>query len=153
MARSLIKSKGRSESGSFIAVPKTLLESAEYAALSAHEVKLLLDLFAQYNGRNNGDFQCTWRLMRKRGWRSPDTLSRALKGLRERRWIQLTRQGGINRCSLYAVTWLPIDDCNGKLDCQPTKVAPGTWKIKTPIREAYPVTTGGVSMIGGIHVP
>jgi hypothetical protein len=151
MARNRIKAKGRSETGFFVAMPKTILESEEYAGLSAHEVKLLIDLYAQYNGRNNGDFNCTWSLMEKRGWHSEDTLHRALKGLIEHGWIIRTRQGGKNRCSLYAVTWLRIDECGGKHDQRATVTAPGTWKNKTVLREPEHITTGAVAVMGMRH--
>ena len=146
MAHSLMRAKGRRESGTFVMVPKAILESEEYAALSAYEVKLLMDIYAQYNGRNNGDFHCAWTLMRKRGWRSQDTLNRALKGLLRRGWIERTRQGGKHRCSLYAVSWKEINECGGKLDVRPTKVASGAWKNKTVLREPEHITTGGVAI-------
>jgi hypothetical protein len=43
-------------------------------------------------------------------------------------FIEQTRQGGKNQCSLYAVTWLAIDECNGKLDVNPTRAASNLWK-------------------------
>jgi hypothetical protein len=43
-------------------------------------------------------------------------------------FIEQTRQGGKNQCSLYAVTWLAIDECNGKLYVKPTNVASNLWK-------------------------
>jgi len=67
-------------------------------------------------------------MMKKRGWRSPTTLSRAKKELLERGWILVTRYGGQNLCTLYAVTFQAIDDCKGKLDCGATTCATGTWK-------------------------
>ena len=137
VAHSRVKQKGRQAFGSYVAMPKRILESEEYACLKAFEVKLLMDLYAQHNGRNNGDYCCTWTLMRKRGWRSEDTLNRALTGLLYTGFIIRTRQGGKHKCSLFAVTWLPIDDCAGKLDIRPTVTAPGTWnKNKSLLREA-----------------
>lgn len=136
-AERLRRLRGRRASGSFIALPHHLLESTEYAELTPPEVKLLLDVFAQFNGRNNGDLTCAWSVMKRRGWRSKDTLTRALRGLLERRFITKTRQGGKHRCSLYAVTWLAIDDCDGKLDVRPTRVASGAWKNNSMTRESY----------------
>lgn len=147
MSRSLLKSKGRREKGSFILLPKDLLESVEYASLTAFEAKLLIDLFVQYNGRNNGDFHCAWSLMKKRGWHSQDTLNRALCGLMEKGFATKTRQGGKHRCSLYAVTWKEINDCDGKLDVRPTQTAPGTWrKNKTVLRLAEHIATAPVAI-------
>lgn len=128
MARNRQKSKGRSESGSFCALPHSILESREYAALSGKTVKLLLDIFSQFRGANNGDLGANWKEMSKRGWKSRDTLTRALGELTESGFILKTRQGGRRKCSLYAVTWLAINECGGKLDMAPTRVATNTWR-------------------------
>lgn len=109
-------------------MPHVLLESAKYSQLSAQAVKLMLDLYSQYKGTNNGDFSMTWAMMRKRGWRSKDTLYRALNLLIDKGYIVQTRQGGRHQCSLYAVTWNPIDDCGGKLEHPSSRVALGCWK-------------------------
>jgi len=128
MALSRRRAKGRRESGSFIAMPHAILESQTYAKLGAPAVKLMLDLYGQYKGSNNGDFAMAWSMMQKRGWRSKDTLYRARNELLENGFIVQTRQGGKHQCSLYAVTWQPIDDCMGKLEHPPTRVALGYWK-------------------------
>jgi len=39
-----------------------------------------------------------------------------------------TRQGWNNHCSLYAVTFHPIDECGGKLDINSSRTAFGWWK-------------------------
>jgi len=106
-----------------------MLRHSNYASLSPKAVKLLLDLFAQYNGNNNGDFQMTWGFMSKDGrWKSKDTLYKARDELVEKGFIEMTRQGGKHRCSLYAVTWKEINYCKGKLDVADTLVASGAWK-------------------------
>lgn len=112
----------------FIPMPRHILESSEYASLKSYAVKLLIDLYAQYRGGNNGDFSAAWKIMEKRGWRSRDTLGKALKELVQKGFIELTRQGWTHRCSLYAVTWLPIHACDGKLDVSETKTASNKWK-------------------------
>lgn len=127
-------------------MPKAILESSEYAALSAFEVKLLVDIYSGYNGGNNGDLHCAWSLMRKRGWSSQDTLNRALRGLLEKGFIEKTRQGGKHLCSLFAVTWLPIDECKNKLDVSWTREASRLWKNKTVLREPEHITTGDVAI-------
>lgn len=126
--RSRSKHKGRQESGPFLALPRAVLNSENYRALSAKAVKLLVDLGSQYSGSNNGDLSAAWRLMQPRGWRSRDTLTMALAELLQFGLIEKTRQGGKNCCSLYAVTWHAIDDCKGKLDVAPTRVASGLWR-------------------------
>lgn len=141
MARSRIKTKGRADFGSYVALPHLILESAEYAALSAHEVKLLIDVYAQFSGKNNGALSCSWTLMKQRGWHSQDTLNRAMRGLLERGFLIKTRQGGRHLASLFAVSWRKIDDCDGRLDVSPTNTPPGTWKLTSLIREPEHITT------------
>lgn len=132
MAQTRFKSKGRSDFGSFVAMPHRVLECEPYTRLSAKAVKLMIDLFAQFRGSNNGDLGMAWTVMKKRGWRSRDTLNKACKELVQNGFIVRTRQGGRHQCNLYAITWLAIDECGGKLDCAPTKVALGWWKDGQP---------------------
>jgi len=89
---------------------------------------LLLDIGAQYRGNNNGDLAAPWSWMRARGWKSKDTLKRALDELLQAGMIELTRQGGLHCPNLYAVTWIGIDDCSGKLDVKPNPVPSNLWR-------------------------
>lgn len=136
---------GRRERGTFFALPHAVLACANYRALPGSAVKLLCDLGGQYNGRNNGNLSPAWKLMRRQGWRSKQTLQRALDALREHGLIEQTRQGGLHRCSLYSLTWLAIDDCSVRMDVSPTRVPSGAWKQppesankKTPSTEIVP---------------
>lgn len=70
-----------------------------------------------------------WSKMKEKGWRSKDTLYKARNQLIQAGMIVLTRQGGKNIPSLYAVTWLGIDECNGKLDCASRSSPLGYWKL------------------------
>lgn len=128
------KHKGRKESGTFSLIPHAVQDSPNWQACGGTAIKLLCDLVRQYNGRNNGDLCASIGLLRSRGWNSPDTLRWAIRELRHYGLLTLTRQGGLNCASLYAVTWLAIDECGGKLDCASTVVASADWK--TP-REPY----------------
>lgn len=114
----------------FVMLQKQVLESAEYARLSSKGVKLLVDVLAQYNGRNNGDMCITMSIMKKRGWRSSSTLHDAKDELIEGGWIELTRQGGRHKCSLYAVSMYSIDECGGKHDRRPTTKSSNLWMDK-----------------------
>jgi len=128
MTQKRVKATGKGGTASFLALPRHILESDEYAELTAFEVKLLIDMFAQFNGKNNGDLCAAWGIMEKKGWRSRDTLFRAIEGLRFNKFIQRTRQGGRNMASLYAVTWLGIDECKNKLDVRSTRVPTNEWR-------------------------
>jgi len=123
-----IEAERRREPGKFVPLPCVVLKSEAFTRLSAHSVKLLFDLLSQSNGIDrNGDMSATWAIMQHRGWRSRDTLRRALKELEETDFIERVRQGGRNRCTLYAVTFLAIDYCNGKLEVQPTTKPRSSW--------------------------
>lgn len=132
MARTRLKMKGRSESGTFVMLPHAILRCENYRRLSAYGVKLLIDLFAQYNGSNNGDFCAAWSVMNHIGWRSKSTLSKALKELRHYGFIVVSRQGGRKKATLYGITWRGIDACGGKLDIKACVSASGTWREPVP---------------------
>ena len=104
-----------------------MLLSEEYADLSAFAVKLIVDLSAQYNGRNNGDLTIAWKLMRDRGWSSKDTLYRAKRELLNTKFVVVTRQGGRRIPTLLALTFKAIDACGGKLHAKPTAAPTNIW--------------------------
>lgn len=105
-----------------------IIHHPKYHQLKGNSVKLLFDLYGQYSGFNNGDLSCSWVAMKKCGWKSKETLYSALKELLDNKFIELTRQGNFYKCSLYAVTWLAIDECKGKLDVKPTNTPSNTFK-------------------------
>jgi len=112
-------------------MPHAVLEHDNFAALSPFAVKLLCDLLAQYRGSNNGDLQATFKLMRRRGWRSKTTLHKAIRELVQSGFVIVSRQGGRHKCSLYAVSFYAIDECEGKHDIAETRTAPGDWKTES----------------------
>lgn len=129
MARDRRKIKGRSESGRFLKLPHIVLNNEDYINLSYKSKALLTDLAMQYNGHNNGDFSSALGVMKKRGWKRSATLSAATKELVEANLILKTREGKFlnpgAKCTLYAITWEPIDDCYGKdLEVKATIKAP-----------------------------
>jgi hypothetical protein len=120
--------KSRRNTGWFFRVDGAVLESPAFCRLSFKARALLLDLGAQYRGRNNGDLTATWSVMRSRGWKSKDTLANAIAELRASGFIELTRQGGLHCPSLFAFTWLGVDECGGKLDVSPSPVPSNRWR-------------------------
>ena len=100
----------------------------QFAVLSPRAVKLLIELWMQFRGANNGSLCAAWSVMRQRGWTSKDQLAKALKELETANWIVRTRQGGINRPTLYAVTFRGIDPCAGKLDVAPDPRPSHAWR-------------------------
>ena len=119
---------GRNKTPPFVMLRKDVITSEQYANLSYKAIKLLIDVLEQYNGNNNGDLCITMSVMKKKGWRSSGTLHSAKNELSEKGWIVLTRQGGRHKCSLFAVTMHPIDDCGGKLEVRSTRTASNLWK-------------------------
>lgn len=124
--------------GQYFPLPCAVIQSNNFAKLSAHAVKLLMDLLAQWRGVNNGDLCSAWTVMSKRGWKSRATLDRARKELLLGEWIMLTRQGGRHVASLYAVTFHAINACGGKLEVQATLSPPGHWRKNEPLPNMTP---------------
>ena len=111
--------KKRSSKGQFMRLPYEVIDSLDYLSLQPSSKQLLIDIFRQHNGRNNGDLSASFKLMQARGWTSKSTLKRALDALLESGLIIKTRDGWFqgqhsSRCALYAVTWLGVDECPGK---------------------------------------
>ena len=147
MVLSRLKSKGRRETGTYVAIPHCCLTHPNFVNLSAPAVRLFVDLLYQFNGINNGDLCAAWSVMQKRGWRSKGTLHKAIKELREFGWIIVSRQGGRNKASLFAFTFIAVDECKGKLDIAETNVPLGNWKeIKSCARYADQLGTEIVPM-------
>lgn len=129
------KIKNRRSSGTFTAKPHHIFKAdtgtnkPSPASILSHKAAHLLDnIAAQYNGANNGDLSAAPKIMELYGWTSQGSIYSALIELLALGFIEQTRQGGRNKCSLYAVTWYSIDECGGKLDVQPTKFPSNLWK-------------------------
>lgn len=130
------------DGGGHVAIPFPVLNGAAYLGLNAHARMLLFDLAAQYRGDNNGDLCMAWKLMHPRGWKSEETLSKAKRDLLEAGLIAETRKGARpNKCSLFALTWFALDDCNGKLDISARSFPRGAYKLKN--RPPMIVSSGG----------
>ena len=113
------RSRSKGKGGQYFQLPHTLLNSPMWAGLPFSTKSLFLEFGAQYNGYNNGDLHCAWSLLKKRGWRSSSTVDKAKKKLLDVGLIIETRSGrflsgGHHRCALYAISYLPIDECRGK---------------------------------------
>ncbi len=109
MARNPPKQKER-----FIGIPYRVANSVQFAALSAFENKLVLDLLLQYSGRNNGALSPTYSLLCKRGW-AKGSLYRTFQSLEAKGFIVVTRRGWKQRGkpTLVALTWRGIDEVPG----------------------------------------
>lgn len=93
-----------------MALPWVVLDSPSFARLSHPARSLLLEIARQYVRDNNGRLLCSMAHMKKRGWNSADTLTRAKRELLEAGFIFETVQGHRpNRASWYALTWRELD--------------------------------------------
>ncbi|WP_419533341.1 hypothetical protein [Endozoicomonas sp.] len=137
MAMNREKAKGRKEGGHFVAIPHAIINSSNFRKMGGYAVKLLTQMIEQLRyvkgggTKNNGDLCVSWSLMKGKGWRSKGTLQRARDELLHYGFIQLTRQGMATvkgKPNLYALTFLAIDECDGKLDVSPTRSPSGLWK-------------------------
>jgi len=120
MGSSLLKSKNRLNKGRFLGIPHNVWLHCDFIGLSPVALKLLIDILGQYNGSNNGDLVITRSFLKTRGWNSVSQIYKARDELVEKGLVVLARQGGRNRCSLYAITWKNIDECKGKIDIKAT---------------------------------
>lgn len=127
MAASYSKAKGRSSKPRYASMPHRVLDSEDYLSLSPVEKTVLMALCRPFNGHNNGDLSLTHERAKEWGIGSKSTLAKALRVLREKNLIIRTRdplrdrENPHGQCSLCALTWMPIDECGGKLDVSATK--------------------------------
>lgn len=122
--------RDKRDSGGFLAMPLSVLDSVAFREASAHAKALLMDLAAQLRADNNGDLSACWRFMKNRGWQSQTTLLKAKRELIARGLIVETRMGARpNKASLYAVTWRALDHCGGKLEIGPRAFPRGAYRL------------------------
>lgn len=102
------------DAGGFVALPWSVLDCPAYRELSHPARGLLLELARQYVRDNNGRLLASRAHLAARGWRSNDTISRALRELLAAGFICQTAQGHRpNRASWYALTWFRLDKLPG----------------------------------------
>lgn len=146
MARNRLKSKGRSESGTFALLPHKVMDSEDFRALSHSALAVLMCLLRQYNGHNNGDLSAEFSRATTWGIGSKSTLAKALVELQARNLILRTREGRFMKpggsCALYAITWQSIDECDGKLEVPASVTAPRKFSLE---RAKHPVQKLGNS--------
>lgn len=107
--------------GARIWLPLDVLQGAAYASLSMSAKALMIELAGQLRAKhgdiiNNGDLTTAISILKPRGWVSEKTIRTAAHDLERAMLIIKTRQGQRpNKCNLYAVTWLPLNE-SPKLD-------------------------------------
>lgn len=153
MARTLAKSKGRTASGTFAALPHVMMDCEDFRTLSGGALKVLLGLLRQYRGGNNGDLSASFTQAEGWGIGSKSTLTKALEELQQCSLIIKTREGRFTRpggcCALFALSWRPIDECGGKLEVTPTATPHRKFSLERanhPVQKLYPLRTETVPM-------
>ena len=102
------------DSGPFVALPWSVLDSPAYIGLSHPAKALLMDIARQYVRDNNGRLLASRAHLLRRGWSSHDTIARALRELVAAGFIHQTVMGcRPNKASWYAVTWRTLDRIPG----------------------------------------
>ena len=135
MAKTRLNIKGRRNQGRFMGIPHIVLENPDYYNLSTKSKALLIEIAYQYNGKNNGDMTVARKILKARGWNRNATITSAIKELMTANLIVRTREGFFqnpsSRCALYALSWHPIDVCDGKdLDVSPTITPPRKFSLE-----------------------
>ena len=104
------KASADRDGSSFIALPHVVVDCAAYRELSWPARALLLELARQVRPGMNGRLLATSRELGPRGFKSHDTIGRALSELQRAGFVYNTCRGGRPaRASLYALTWLGLD--------------------------------------------
>jgi len=110
----------------YAAIPKAITDCANYRKLTTDAKALLLDSASLFNGKNNGDISLAIKLMEPLGW-NKRRLMRARRELEYYGFITIARQGGSHKPTLYALAWINIHHCCGKLEVPSTKAPACTY--------------------------
>lgn len=98
----------------YAAIEHRVIDSPAYADLTFSARALLILMARQLTKDNNGRLQATFSYMRRFGFDSERTLSRAIHELIAHGMIYRSRSGGYQQgAAQYAVTWLPIKSRDG----------------------------------------
>lgn len=90
---------------------------------------MLIDIARQYTGSNNGRLVACTKYLKPMGWKSNDTVSRALVELKEASLLIETRMGmRPNRATWFALGWYALDDGKG-MDIDPKTYRTGQYKL------------------------
>jgi hypothetical protein len=102
------------DAGAFVALPWSVLDCPAYSKLSHPARSLLMEFARQFVKDNNGRLLASSSYLRKRGWNSPDVITRAKRELLNAGFIFETVMGHRpNKASWYAVTWRSLDKLKG----------------------------------------
>ena len=94
-----MKKARRDAHSSFVRLPRELIfRSEQWRSLSPRAKVLYLTLKAKYNGANNGDIRLCYRELKDdAGFKSPKSISAALRELEKGEWVERVKRGGLYR--------------------------------------------------------
>lgn len=96
-------SRKRWRSPPFVMLEKETLRRKEWKELSPPAKLIYIKIKANYNGGNNGEIP--FRYSETKDEFAPATISKALKELISKKWIEKTKYGGLHRYyCLYKLT-------------------------------------------------
>lgn len=140
----------------FLAIPHVVLTSPGWRAAGHTARSLLLDIATQHTGSNNGRLVATGAYLEPLGWRSHDTITRALRELQACGLLLETRKGARpNRPAWFALTWCALGNVDG-LEIDRSLYRRGDYLA--PEKNAPLIPSGGVAAraiapSGGVVVP
>lgn len=133
------KSKGRAENigklkqalnrSTFTPLRHDLINSEQFKNLSLAAKSVFFHLLGKYNRLNNGDLSAPLNRAKEDFNLSDKGLKKALTELIEHNFLEVTRIGGKNQCSLYALTCFPLNEVNKTgIFIKATKEPSDKWK-------------------------
>ena len=108
---------------SYVRVPHQLFYYDGYLNLSIAQKALLFDLYSQFKGDNNGNLCLTPSFADDYRW-SRGTVKNNRSALVDSGLIRVVGRKPLNNYTfmcLYAVNWLPVNDCNQWIDREELK--------------------------------
>lgn len=142
------KRKGHDTSrdqGGFVALPWSVLDCPAFGNLSHPARSLLMEFARQYVRDNNGRLLASSAYLAKRGWKSNDVITRAVRDLVDAGFIFQTAMGHRpNRASWYAVTWRALDKIQGFDPGTVEGFTRGAYQKGNPVIGALPTPSHGV---------
>ncbi|WP_262508732.1 hypothetical protein, partial [Ursidibacter maritimus] len=104
--------KNKLNGNTFVPLRTDLVNSPSFITLSNAAKVVFIHMLGKYNGKNNGDISAPQNKAKSLFNLSPRGLKLALDTLIDKNFIEITRQGSKNRCSLYALTCFPMNNIN-----------------------------------------
>ena len=107
---------GRNKTGRFVKLEHHLLNSPAYRSLCCYARSLLVELYALYNGSNNGTLYMSVRQAQQRlGDVGRKAAEKAFNELQDRGFITVVQKGSFTCKVQLATTWrLTEHDCEGR---------------------------------------